>query len=115
MNSPEWVTIMIGCISCLVSGLVQPSCAILLTKTVNVSHPLSFFRREMLCLSVWPGTISVYEYRAAQADIHVWLYVLAIGRSYSSHSFLSGMNVASRLESIFSFCSSLHLLLPVQS
>ncbi|UJR06914.1 hypothetical protein I4U23_011203 [Adineta vaga] len=35
MNSPEWITLLIGHIACLISELVQPSCAILLTKVLN--------------------------------------------------------------------------------
>jgi ABC-type multidrug transport system permease subunit len=37
MNSPEWITILIGCIASLASGAIQPIFAVLLTKIVMVS------------------------------------------------------------------------------
>ncbi|UJR18570.1 hypothetical protein I4U23_005477 [Adineta vaga] len=35
MNSPEWITILIGCIACLIIGAVQPIFAVLLTKMLS--------------------------------------------------------------------------------
>ena len=37
MNSPEWITLLIGCIACVLNGVGQPVFAILLTKIINVS------------------------------------------------------------------------------
>ncbi|CAF1234636.1 unnamed protein product [Rotaria sordida] len=39
MNSPEWITILIGCIACVLNGAAQPLCAFLLTQIVEVSDP----------------------------------------------------------------------------
>ncbi|CAF4920595.1 unnamed protein product, partial [Rotaria sp. Silwood1] len=39
MNSPEWITILIGCVACLLSGAAQPLFAFLFAKTVDVSNP----------------------------------------------------------------------------
>ncbi|CAF3374097.1 unnamed protein product [Rotaria sp. Silwood1] len=39
MNSPEWITILVGCIACLLSGAAQPLFAFLFAKTVDVSNP----------------------------------------------------------------------------
>jgi hypothetical protein len=71
MNSPEWFTIMIGCISCLVSGLIQPSCAILLTKTVNVSHPLSFFGGKFY---VYLFAQALYQCTSAERHKPIFMY-----------------------------------------
>ncbi|CAF4341829.1 unnamed protein product [Rotaria sp. Silwood2] len=35
MNSPEWITILIGCIACVLNGAAQPMFAVLLAKTVD--------------------------------------------------------------------------------
>ncbi|CAF4954974.1 unnamed protein product, partial [Rotaria sp. Silwood1] len=35
MNSPEWITILIGCVACLLSGAAQPLFAFLFAKTVD--------------------------------------------------------------------------------
>ncbi|CAF4742845.1 unnamed protein product, partial [Rotaria sp. Silwood2] len=35
MNSPEWITISIGCISCVFSGGAQSLSAFLLAKTID--------------------------------------------------------------------------------
>ncbi|CAF5042151.1 unnamed protein product, partial [Rotaria sp. Silwood1] len=35
MNSPEWITILVGCIACLLSGAAQPLLAFLFAKTVD--------------------------------------------------------------------------------
>ncbi|CAF1318246.1 unnamed protein product [Rotaria sordida] len=35
MNSPEWITILIGCIACVLNGAAQPLFAFLLTKIVE--------------------------------------------------------------------------------
>ncbi|CAF0927629.1 unnamed protein product [Rotaria sordida] len=35
MNSPEWITILIGCIACVLNGAAQPLFAFLLTKLVE--------------------------------------------------------------------------------
>ncbi|CAF3633789.1 unnamed protein product [Rotaria sordida] len=36
VNSPEWITILIGCIACVLSGAAQPMFALLLVKIVGV-------------------------------------------------------------------------------
>lgn len=36
MNSPEWITILIGCIACLMNGASQLIFAVLIAKIVNV-------------------------------------------------------------------------------
>jgi hypothetical protein len=38
MNSPEWITILIGCIACLLNGAAQPLFAVLFAKIVNVTN-----------------------------------------------------------------------------
>jgi hypothetical protein len=47
MNSPEWMTLLIGCIVCLMVGGLQPIYAVLLAKIVYVSKFFyeSFTRR----------------------------------------------------------------------
>ncbi|CAF3963821.1 unnamed protein product [Rotaria sp. Silwood1] len=35
MNSPEWITILIGCIACALSGAAQPMFALLLAKIID--------------------------------------------------------------------------------
>ncbi|CAF4609379.1 unnamed protein product [Rotaria sp. Silwood2] len=40
MNSRKWITILIGCIACLLNGAAQPMFALLLAKIVDVSDPL---------------------------------------------------------------------------
>ncbi|CAF3943339.1 unnamed protein product [Rotaria sp. Silwood1] len=35
MNSPEWITILIGCIACVLNGAAQPLFAVLLAKIVD--------------------------------------------------------------------------------
>ncbi|CAF1593208.1 unnamed protein product, partial [Adineta ricciae] len=35
MNSPEWISILIGCIACIINGLTQPLFAILLTHIIS--------------------------------------------------------------------------------
>ncbi|CAF4839937.1 unnamed protein product [Rotaria sp. Silwood1] len=36
MNSPEWITILVGCVACLLSGAAQPLFAFLFAKTVDI-------------------------------------------------------------------------------
>ncbi|CAF3816343.1 unnamed protein product [Rotaria sp. Silwood1] len=38
MNSPEWITILFGCIACVLSGAAQPMFVFLLVKVVDVSN-----------------------------------------------------------------------------
>ncbi|CAF4486681.1 unnamed protein product [Rotaria sp. Silwood2] len=46
MNSPEWITILIGCIACLLFGASQPVFAFLLCKIVNAFKYCSTFERR---------------------------------------------------------------------
>jgi hypothetical protein len=38
MNSPEWITILIGCIACLMSGMAHPIFAVILAKIIHVTN-----------------------------------------------------------------------------
>ena len=47
MNSPEWITILIGCITCSLNGMAQSFFAILFAEVVNVTNVdmVNFLRR----------------------------------------------------------------------
>lgn len=36
MGRPEWITLLIGCMTCVANGAAQPIFTVLLTKIVNV-------------------------------------------------------------------------------
>ncbi|CAF0943732.1 unnamed protein product [Rotaria sordida] len=46
MNSPEWITILIGCIACVLNGAVQPLFAFLVTKILNAFNYCSNSERN---------------------------------------------------------------------
>ncbi|UJR18771.1 hypothetical protein I4U23_005677 [Adineta vaga] len=49
MNKPEWVTITIGCVTCLISGICQPIFAVLLANIIHSFKgcDLSFIRQRV--------------------------------------------------------------------
>ncbi|CAF1373078.1 unnamed protein product [Rotaria sp. Silwood1] len=46
MNSPEWITILIGCIACVLNGAAQPLFAVLLAKIVDAFKYCSISERR---------------------------------------------------------------------
>ncbi|CAF0994260.1 unnamed protein product [Rotaria sordida] len=46
MNSPEWITILIGCIACVLNGAAQPLFAFLVTKILNAFNYCSNSERN---------------------------------------------------------------------
>ncbi|CAF1514394.1 unnamed protein product [Adineta ricciae] len=65
MNSPEWKTILIGCIACICFGGIIPVFAILLAKTISTFEYCSFSQRQYLvikysCFIIFVGVIVMF-------------------------------------------------------
>lgn len=46
LNRPEWLFIVVGCIACMIVGVIYPLHAVIAAKMINVSQ---FFTGELIC------------------------------------------------------------------
>jgi hypothetical protein len=91
MSSPEWVTILFGCMACIWSGVSQPLTAIFFAKTVNVSdasktHLLTVGSIVFLLL----GIRYLLLQRATLSSAHLQFLVLVVGSCLYDSSFRAG-------------------------
>ncbi|CAF1229642.1 unnamed protein product [Rotaria sordida] len=79
MNSPEWITILIGCLACALNGAAQSMLIVLLTKTVEVDfHGEIKFDRVKFIYPTRPTSIILNEF---QLDIKPSQRVAVVGAS----------------------------------
>ncbi len=84
MNGPEWITILIGCIACLLNGISQPIFTILFANLISVMNILEknrysvFFYFVFVYFSGFPilyilwTTSSSFDFRSCL--FHFWSY-----------------------------------------
>ena len=47
MNKPEWKLIVVGCVTCLINGGIEPVVGIILSKLAAVEYFLFYFHLEI--------------------------------------------------------------------
>ncbi|CAF4842339.1 unnamed protein product, partial [Rotaria sp. Silwood1] len=94
MNSPEWITVLVGCIACVLSGAAQSLFAFFFTKAVDLAVEVIHNMRTIKQLSAEKEVLRKYSEIIYEVHILSWKFLILSAIAYGTFWILDTYTLA---------------------